>query len=100
MRNILIICLLGAVLSGCSVYRIDIQQGNVLEDETIARLKPGMTRQQVKFLMGTPLIQDPFHPERWDYVHTFQPGSGKMTRQHLTLFFEADRLARIDKSGL
>ncbi len=98
MRNFLIPFLIGTLsLPACTVYRIDVQQGNTLDTKVIAHLKPGMTRKQVRFLMGTPLIRDPFHKDRWDYVYTFKPGGGKMTRQHMTVFFEGDKVARIDK---
>ncbi len=101
MRNLLIPFLIGALLlPACSVYRIDVQQGNTLDTKIIRHLKVGMNRKQVRFLMGTPLIQDPFHKDRWDYVYTFKPGGGEMTRQHLTVFFEGDKVVRIDKSQL
>ena len=103
MRKILIttLVLVGLALSsqGCSAYRIDIRQGNTLEPGVVDSLRVGMTKQQVTFLLGTPLVQDPFHPNRWDYAYTFQPGGGKMTRQHLSLFFEGDELVKIDRSG-
>ena len=103
MRKILIttLVLVGLALSshGCSAYRIDIRQGNTLEPEVVDSLRVGMTKQQVTFLLGTPLVQDPFHPNRWDYAYTFKPGRGKMTRQHLTLFFEGEELVKIDRSG-
>ena len=59
------------LLSACFLkpYKIDVQQGNFLDQEMVAKLKPGMTRSQVRFLLGTPLIADPFHPDRWDYVY-------------------------------
>ncbi len=103
MRKILITTpiLLGLLLGaqGCSYYKIDIRQGNTLDQEVIDSLRVGMSKQQVVFLMGTPLVQDPFHRNRWDYVYTFQPGGGKMTSQHVCLYFEGDQLIKIDKSG-
>ena len=103
MRKILIpalvVCLCASV--GCSIYRPTIQQGNILEPEQIGKLKPGMTKRQVMYVMGTPLLQDPFHKDRWDYIHTVKPGSSpKMTSQRLTLYFENDTLVRIDDSDL
>ena len=104
MRKVLItiLILVGLTLSapGCSAYKIDIRQGNTLDPEVIDSLRVGMSKQQVVFLMGTPLVQDPFHPNRWDYVYTFKPGGGKMTRQHVCLYFEGDRLSKIDKAGM
>jgi outer membrane protein assembly factor BamE len=87
-------------VQGCSSYKIDIRQGNTLEEEIVDSLRVGMSKQQVVFLMGTPLVQDPFHTNRWDYIYTFKPGGGKMTRQHVSLYFEGDRLAKIDKRGM
>jgi outer membrane protein assembly factor BamE len=60
------------MLPGLSAHRIDIQQGNVVTQEMVAKLKPGMTRQQVRFVLGTPPIVDPFHPQRWDYVYYYR----------------------------
>ena len=55
-------------LPGLSAHKIDIQQGNYVTQDMVAKLKPGMTRSQVRFALGTPLIADPFHPDRWDYL--------------------------------
>jgi outer membrane protein assembly factor BamE len=101
MRNILIPALLIwlGLSSGCSVYRPTIQQGNILDLDQIDKLKPGMSKRQVIFVMGTPLLEDPFHKNRWDYIHTVKPGSGSgMTIQRVTLYFDKDTLQRIDKS--
>jgi outer membrane protein assembly factor BamE len=103
MRNILISTLLVwlSATSGCSVYRPEIQQGNILDMDQISKLKPGMSKRQVIYVMGTPLLQDPFHTHRWDYIHTVKPGTGVGTSiQRLTLYFDKDTLQRIDKSGL
>ncbi len=98
-RRILICLILGPWLSACTVHTIDIQQGNVIDDEAVAQLKLGMTKRQVNFIMGTPLIQDPFHRDRWDYVYTLRPGNqSKITeRDRVTLFFEHGRLSRIER---
>ena len=104
MRKILIttLVLFGLALGvqGCSSYKIDIRQGNTLEEEIVDSLRIGMSKQQVVFLMGTPLVRDPFHTNRWDYVYTFKPGGGKMTSQHVCLYFDGDRLSKIDKRGM
>lgn len=79
-----------------SVYKIDIQQGNVVTQDMVSRLKPGMTRSQVRFILGTPLVADAFHPNRWDYAYRFQK-AGKLTEQrHVTVVFENDLLKRIE----
>lgn len=103
MRTILIsILLVGlSTITGCSVYRPEIQQGNILDLDQINKLKPGMSKRQVIYVMGTPLLKDPFHKSRWDYIHTVKPGDGSGTNiQRLTLYFDKDSLQRIDKSGL
>ena len=81
-------------LSGCfpSVYKIDIQQGNIITQDKVNQLRPGMTRAQVNYLMGTPLILDPFHVNRWDYIYSIQPGGGKMHQENITLFFNNNQL--------
>lgn len=82
------------VLSGCNkdkipgVYRIDIQQGNDVSQEMIAKLEPGMSKSQVNYVMGTPLLIDTFHPNRWDYIYSFQPGNGERQQRRITLFFD------------
>src|SRR3989344_468695 len=70
MRHVLFAAILALLLSGClSVYKVEVQQGNVVTQEMIDKLKPGMTPSQVRFVMGTPLIVDPFHQDRWDYYY-------------------------------
>ena len=78
------------------IYRIDIQQGNVVEQQMLDRLEPGMERSKVRFIMGTPLLVDPFNQDRWDYVYSLRRGTGEETRQRVSLYFVDDRLARID----
>ncbi|MDZ7656618.1 MAG: outer membrane protein assembly factor BamE [Sulfurimicrobium sp.] len=79
-----------------SVYKIDIQQGNVVTQEMLSRLKPGMTRSQVRFALGTPLVTDVFHPNRWDYVYRFQKAGKLMEQSRVTVVFENDLLLRIE----
>jgi outer membrane protein assembly factor BamE len=77
-------------LAGCSfpgVYKIDIQQGNVVTQDMIDQLRPGMTRRQVRFIMGNPLLVDTFHPNRWDYLYTLQPGGGQRQQERMSIFF-------------
>ena len=94
-------------LQGCSgegtrklpgVYRIDIQQGNVIEQEMLDKLKPGMAKDQVHFIMGTPTIVDPFRQDRWEYIYTFSKGGKRRQQRHITIFFEDDKLAYLDGS--
>ncbi|MDQ7915806.1 outer membrane protein assembly factor BamE [Pseudomonas sp. 102515] len=82
-----------AMLAGCSlpgVYKIDIQQGNVVTQDMIDQLRPGMTRQQVRFIMGSPLIQDTFHPNRWDYLYSLQAAGGQRKQERVSLVFNGD----------
>lgn len=82
-----------AALAGCSfpgVYKIDIQQGNVVTQDMIDQLKPGMTRRQVRFIMGNPLIVDTFHANRWDYLYSIQPGGGQRQQERVSLMFNAN----------
>ncbi|AHL74399.1 membrane protein [Stutzerimonas stutzeri] len=84
-------------LAGCSfpgVYKVDIQQGNVVTQDMIDQLRPGMTRSQVRFIMGNPLITDTFHANRWDYLYSIQPGGSLRQQERVSLVFNAnDQLA-------
>lgn len=90
------------ILAGCSTvkipgqYKIDIQQGNVISQEAVAKLKPGMTKSQVRFALGTPLLIDVFHQDRWDYIYSIQRGGQERQQRHLSLFFADDKLTRIE----
>ena len=84
------------MLPGLSPYRIDIQQGNVVTQDMVAKLAPGMTRQQVRFVLGTPPIVDPFRRDRWDYVYYLDKGGKVVEHRHLILLFEGDTLKRIE----
>ncbi len=102
MRRLLVIILCYSVfaITGCAIHRIDIQQGNVIEAEQVERLAIGMSEEQVRFILGTPAIQDPFHPGRWDYLYYFKAGDqphSQPQRRRLTLYFADGRLTRIDR---
>ena len=78
-------------LAGCSfpgVYKIDIQQGNVVTQDMIDQLKPGMTQRQVRFIMGNPMITDTFHAKRWDYLYSIQPGGRQRYQERVSLEFD------------
>lgn len=83
------------ITSRLSPYRIDVRQGNYVTQDMVARLKPGMSREQVRFALGTPLVTDPFHADRWDYVYRFQPGRGEAQLRRLVVFFEDGKLVRV-----
>ena len=107
MKRFAILALLPLVaLAGCSStpditslltpYRIDVRQGNFVTPQMVALLKPGQTQDQVRFILGTPLLTDPFHADRWDYVYRFQPGRGEVQQRRLTVYFAQGQLARFD----
>lgn len=75
-------------------YRADVQQGNWITAEQVAQLRPGMTREQVRFVLGTPTLQDIFHTNRWDYPYYQKPGYGDAQERKFTVWFENDQLAR------
>ena len=95
--------LLMAAISGCSSvprivteYKIDVQQGNVLTQDMVSQLRPGLTKDQVRFVLGTPVLMDMFHGNRWDYVYRLQKGSGDIEMRKFSVFFDAgDKLARV-----
>jgi outer membrane protein assembly factor BamE len=84
-------------LTAC-VYRIDVQQGNLLDDEDITLVDVGMTRSQVQFLLGTPMIADSFHRDRWDYAYYYRRGrSPDLIQRWIIVYFENDRVTRIER---
>jgi outer membrane protein assembly factor BamE len=88
---------LAASAAGC-IYRMDIQQGNLLDPEQVDQVEVGMTRSQVRFLLGTPMVIDTFDPDRWDYVYSLRRGhSRKVARRHLVVWFEGDTVTRIEQ---
>ncbi|HJW80602.1 MAG TPA: outer membrane protein assembly factor BamE, partial [Acidiferrobacterales bacterium] len=92
-----IVLLLATMAGGCNLlYKPEVQQGTLLSTEMLANLKPGMTKRQVRLLLGSPPISDTFHPERWDYVYSVSRVGEKVTPQHLTLYFRSDTLVRAD----
>ena len=98
------------IISGCSsslpsvpqlpklkVYKIDVAQGNIVDANQLARLAVGMPKRHVRVLLGTPLVQDPFHPERWDYIYNLQPGGEARQQRQITLFFnDQNELLRLE----
>lgn len=99
--NLIILVVFSLLLSGCGsvtsfafpgVYRLNIPQGNIITQEMVDQLRPGLTKRQVNFIMGTPLVKDTFDQDRWDYLYSFQPGGGERVQERLTVFFENDQL--------
>ncbi|MCL1825422.1 MAG: outer membrane protein assembly factor BamE [Betaproteobacteria bacterium] len=87
-------------LTACSFfapYSIDVRQGNHIDEAMLAQLKPGMTREQVRFVLGSPLVIDVFHSDRWDYVYRFKSGrTGKTEQRAVSVFFANDKLDRVE----
>ncbi len=86
-------CLL--FLASCAVYKIDVQQGNVVTQEMLNQLQYNMPTRKVRFIMGSPLIVDVFHQNRWDYLYSFQAGGDQRMQRTISLFFENDKLIRV-----
>jgi outer membrane protein assembly factor BamE len=91
------------LLAGCGsfnpfrVYRMEVQQGNYISQEMVDQLKLGMTRDQVRFVLGTPLLTDIFHNDRWDYVYRRQRSNAReVEERRLSVFFKDDRLERVE----
>ena len=94
-RAILATCLIA--LSGC-VYQVDVQQGNKLEPQDVEAVEVGMTRNQIRYLLGTPVVDDAFRDDRWDYVYYHRPGRGKITeRRWLIVWFDGNVVSSIDR---
>lgn len=103
MRAKILTLLVLLLLAGCSsvpslVYKIEIQQGNVITQEMVDKLKPGMTRSQVRFALGSPMISDVFHDNRWDYVYRLEQKGNLVEQRQLTVFFEGDKIVRLGGS--
>ena len=96
MRKFLISIIAITLLSGCSefpgVYKIDIPQGNIISQEMVDELRPGMNYSQVRYVLGTPLVVDTFNGERWDYIYTFKKGGNPREQEQLSLFFTDGQL--------
>jgi len=90
--------LLPMLLAGCMLapHKIDIQQGNYVDQAMVAKLKPEMTRSQVRFILGTPLIADAFHPNRWDYVYLTGKANNVHAQHKITIVFDGDKLKHVE----
>lgn len=106
MRFKIILLTLTMMLASCgdfsvpllTPYKMDIRQGNYVTVEMRDKLKVGMSRAQVRFVLGTPMVSDAFHANRWDYVYRLEQERELVEQQRLTLYFEGDNLVRIDDS--
>src|SRR5258706_7951906 len=86
------------LLAGCMLvpHKIDIQQGNYIDQSMVAKLKPEMTRSQVRFILGTPLIADAFHPNRWDYIYLTGKANDVRAQHKITVIFDGDKLKQVE----
>ncbi len=105
MYRFITIVLLTLLASSCSlvdpwVYKINKQQGNITKQKQVDKLEIGMTKEQVQFIMGTPMSIDSFNTDRWDYIYTYKPGHGEITRNNLILSFTDNKLSNIDGKAL
>lgn len=106
MKKSLLVAILSfnLTLSGCSfilehlpgIYKIDIKQGNIIDQEMIDQLRPNMTKRQVLYILGSPMLTDSFHKSRWDYVYSIREKGSPTTQKHMTLYFQGDALTQIE----
>lgn len=99
MQKILITALIsGLLLAGCA-HKVEIQQGNVVTQPQLEQLHTGMDKRQIRALLGSPLLIDPFHPDRWDYYYSLNKEGKTQQRYRLTLYFRDNRLERFEREG-
>lgn len=102
--RISLLSLIFVLLCGCGVvgfpgvYKINIEQGNIITQDMVDQLKPGMSRRQVRFILGTPLVEDSFNQERWDYTYVTRNGNTTLSEQQLTVHFDGDTLNNFTSS--
>lgn len=102
---LLLLCCL-SVLMGCQyfqfpgVHKINVQQGHILTDDMLTQLKPGLNKRQVRFILGTPLIEDIFNDDRWDYYYSLKMGDGRFYKRTLTVYFDGNIMTHYDGDNL
>jgi outer membrane protein assembly factor BamE len=100
LRRLVLLALAALLVAGC-VYRPDIQQGNYIEAKTVDQVEAGMTRTQVRYLLGTPMVPDVFDKDRWDYLYYFQRGRWrKPAQRHVVVYFKDDKVVNIDRGNI
>jgi len=98
MNKIISIIAITLFLTGCSIYKAEVQQGNALSNEKVSQLQRGMSKAEVAALLGNPLLQDNFRSDRWDYVFFNGTGSGQQkNKQNIVLLFKNDQLVQVKK---
>lgn len=102
---LLLVCFV-SVLAGCQyfqfpgVHKINIQQGHILTEEMISQLEPGLNKRQVRYILGTPLIDDIFNDDRWDYYYSLKMGDGRFFKRTLTVYFDGDTMTHYEGENL
>ena len=97
--RVLLLSLIAVALAGCSswgfpgVYKINVEQGNIVTAEMVDQLKPGMSRRQVRYILGTPLLEDSFDRDRWDYLYMLRNGDTLLVDNRLSIYFDGDTMA-------
>ena len=97
MLKVILTLTITLLVSSCSIYKMEVQQGNALNNETVSQLQKGMSKAEVASLLGNPLLQDNFRSNRWDYIYFKRNGNKLGNKQNLTLFFENDQLIQVRK---
>ena len=97
MLKVIVTLTLALLVSSCSIYKMEVQQGNALNNETVSQLQRGMSKAEVASLLGNPLLQDNFRSNRWDYIYFKRNGRKLGNKQNLTLYFENDQLTQVKK---
>lgn len=89
-------------ISGCFIrpYKFDIEQGNLVTAEKVEQVQPGMSEEQVRYLLGSPMLHDVFHTNRWDYIYYEKPGYGEPKRRHLAIYFDQGRVMNLTRDEL
>jgi outer membrane protein assembly factor BamE len=96
--RVILAALAFSLSSSACVYRINIQQGNFLDQKAVDQVKNGMTRSQVRYLLGTPMVADSFNKERWDYIYYLKKGRSRhVDSRRVTVYFDGDKVANLDK---
>ena len=102
MRKLLLVIVLLAgcqnvpLLPGITPHKIDIQQGNYVTQAMLDKVRPGMSRSQVRFALGTPLVVDPFHADRWDYVYLYERAGRPFAKRRIVIVFQDDKVTRVE----
>ena len=98
MRTAAILSAAALALAGGCVYRVNIPQGNYLEAKMLEQVQVGMTRSQVRFVLGTPMIADPFHPDQWDYLYYFKDGKTRKVETRLVIvYFAEEKVSKVER---